>query len=216
VLAGLVRAGGGRIATGFLGTPLVLPALTGTGHVDEAYQLLLNTESPGWLYQVLHGATSMWERWDAIRPDGSIHGGEMASGDEMLSFNHYAYGAVAEWLYRSVAGLAPDPEDPGYGTVVLAPVPGGGLISAHTRIETRYGPAAASWRLDEGVFTDEVEIAPGARGRFVLPPGSWSVARDDEPVDTRDLPVSGPHGRPFLTLASGRHRLVLTPSHETA
>src|SRR3954469_22378469 len=80
VLAGLVRAGGGRIATGFLGTPLVLPALTGTGHVDEAYRLLLNTESPGWLYQVLHGATSMWERWDAIRPDGSIHGGEMATG----------------------------------------------------------------------------------------------------------------------------------------
>jgi len=140
-LAGLVRRSGGRIATGFLGTPLVLPALAHTGHLDEAYRLLLNRECPGWLYQVLMGATTMWERWDAIRPDGSIHSGEMSAGEgaNMLSFNHYAYGAVAAWLYRSVAGIAPDPEDPGYATVVFAPLPGRNLSGAAARLRTPYG-----------------------------------------------------------------------------
>ncbi len=211
-LAALVRASGGRIATGFLGTPLVLPALTAGGRIEEAYQLLLNTESPGWLYQVLHGATTMWERWDAIRPDGSIHPGEMATGaGGMLSFNHYAYGAVAEWLYRSVAGLAPDADDPGYGTVVFAPVPGGGLTSAAAGIHTPYGPAAISWRLDGQNLTVDADVAPGARGRFVLPPGPWRAEHDGKPVDVAALPVQHPHGRPTLEeLGSGHHHIVLT------
>ena len=209
-LAGLVRANGGRIATGFLGTPLVLPALTAGGHVDEAYQLLLNTDSPGWLYQVLHGATTTWERWDAIQPDGTIHSGEMASGEGgMLSFNHYAYGAVAEWLYRSVAGVAPDPDDPGYGTVVMAPVPGGDLRAARAGIETPYGPAATSWTVDDRELTVDLHVPPGARGRFVIPPGNWQATRDAEPVDLTTLPVSRAHGRPGIELESGRHRFVL-------
>jgi len=216
-LAAHVRASSGRIGTGFLGTPLVLPALTGGGHVAEAYQVLLNTESPGWLYQVLHGATTMWERWDAIQPDGSIHGGEMATGEGgMLSFNHYAYGAVAAWLYRSVAGLAPDADDPGYGTVVLAPVPGGGLTSARARIRTPYGPAGSSWTLTDGALTVDIEIAPGARGRFVVPPGDWSARHGNEPVDLGGLPISRPHGRPAMALVPGRHRIVLVPVEKAA
>nr|WP_328743923.1 hypothetical protein [Streptomyces sp. NBC_00285] len=103
-LAALVRANRGRIATGFLRTPFVLPAHTRTGHTDEAYQLLLNPECPGWLYQVERGATTMWERWDAIQPDGTI---DVENAGMMLSFNHYAYGAVAAWLSQSVAGLRP-------------------------------------------------------------------------------------------------------------
>ena len=182
-LAALVRQAGGRVGTGFLGTPLVLPALTSGGHVEEAYRLLLNTEAPGWLYQVLQGATTMWERWDAIQPDGSIHPGDMAGGDGgMLSFNHYAYGAVAEWLYRSVAGLAPDPDDPGYGTVVMAPVPGGGLTYARAEIRTPYGPASTSWTLANGVVTVDLAVPDGSRGRFVLPPGDWRVEHDGRPV----------------------------------
>ena len=77
-LAALVRATDGRVATGFLGTPLVLPALAATGHLEEAYLALLCREAPSWLYQVTRGATTVWERWDAIRPDGSIHPGVMA------------------------------------------------------------------------------------------------------------------------------------------
>jgi alpha-L-rhamnosidase len=190
-LAALVHASGGRIATGFLGTPLVLPALTGGGRVEEAYRLLLNTDCPGWLYQVAHGATTTWERWDALRPDGTVHPGDMAAGDSMLSFNHYAYGAVAEWLYRTVAGLAPDPDDPGYARVVFAPVPGGGLTHARARIDTPFGPASVSWRLDADELTVDLEVPPGAQGRFVPPPGF----RDAEPS-----PVE---------LTSGHQRVVL-------
>ncbi len=218
-LAALVRASGGRIATGFLGTPLVLPALTAGGHIEEAYQLLLNTESPGWLYQVRQGATTMWERWDAIRPDGSIHTGEMASGSGgMLSFNHYAYGAVADWLYRSVAGLAPDPGDPGYGTVIVAPVPGGTLTAAAAEIQTPYGPAAVSWRLAGRSLTVDCDIAPGARGRFIMPPGPWRVYPDgnagesagESARDGAGLPATSAPGQPGRELASGHHRIVLT------
>ncbi|MBA4010297.1 MAG: hydrolase [Phenylobacterium sp.] len=194
-LAALVEAGDGRIATGFLGTPLLLPALTRGDQIDAAYRLLLNEACPGWLYQVKLGATTMWERWDAIRPDGSIHPGAMASGEgaSMLSFNHYAYGAVAEWLYRSVAGLAPVASDPGYGLIAFAPRPGGGLSHARASIETPYGRAAIAWRVDEDAsLRVELDIPPGARGRFDVPRG-WELAAG-----------AGP-----LALASGRHELVL-------
>ena len=124
-LARNVRDERGRIATGFLGTPLVLHALVHTGHVDEAYLMLLRLEAPSWLYQVEMGATTVWERWDALAPDGSIHSGEMATDDSsgMLSFNHYAYGAVVDWIYRYVAGIGPTVERPGYRRVIVAPRP---------------------------------------------------------------------------------------------
>ena len=100
-LADLVRTAGFRISTGFLGTPLIADALTSTGHADVAYRLLLQTGCPSWLYAVTMGATTVWERWDSLLADGSINPGEMTS------FNHYALGAVADWLHRTVAGLAP-------------------------------------------------------------------------------------------------------------
>ena len=199
-LAALVRANGGRIATGFLGTPLVLPALTAGGHVEEAYQLLLNPDRPGWLYQVRHGATTVWERWDAIGPDGSIHSGAIpGSEDGMLSFNHYAYGSVASWLYRAVAGLAPDPDDPGYHTILFGPVPGGGLRHARAWIETPYGAASSSWTHLDGVLTVDLRVPAGARGRFVPPPGSWLAE-----------PAGEVHSGQ-LWLGSGSHRIVLRP-----
>ena len=113
-MAKLVREAGDHLATGFLGTPLVLPALTATGHLDVAYDVLLQRTNPSWLYQVLAGATTIWERWDALRPDGSVDLDAMGGGsnDSMVSFNHYAYGAVAEWLHTTVAGIAPDADRP--------------------------------------------------------------------------------------------------------
>jgi alpha-L-rhamnosidase len=183
-LAGLVRAADGRISTGFLGTPFVLPALTATGHLTEAYQLLLNPDCPGWLYQIAHGATTMWERWDAIRPDGTVR----LEAAAMLSFNHYAYGAVANWLYRTVAGLAP--AAPGYREIRFAPQPGGDLTSASAKIHTPYGEASIAWSRDGSSMLVDVVLPPGTSGRFVAPPG-WSAAEQ------------------IGTLQSGQHHFVL-------
>ena len=96
-----MRTAGFRISTGFVGTPLMTDALTDAGHLDLAYRLLLQTGCPSWLYAVTMGATTVWERWDSMLPDGSINPGEMTS------FNHYALGAVADWLHRTVAGPGP-------------------------------------------------------------------------------------------------------------
>ena len=139
-LAALVREGGYRIATGFVGTPLVADALTRTGHLAAAERLLLQTECPSWLYPVTQGATTVWERWDSLLPDGSVNPGEMTS------FNHYALGAVAVWLHRSVAGLAP--AAPGYRRLRIAPRPLTALDHASARHETPYGLAEVSWVRD--------------------------------------------------------------------
>ena len=190
-LADLVTQAVGRIATGFLGTPLVLPALTRTGQGEAAYRLLLNEQAPGWLYQVTNGATTVWERWDAIKPGGIIHGGEMAAEDaaSMTSFNHYAYGAVGAWLYRSLAGIAP--AAPGYRAIAFAPQPGGGLTWAEASIQTPYGAGAIGWENRADELSVRIEIPPGATGRFTAPPG-WEEGPDE--------------------LASGLHAFSLRPA----
>ncbi|WP_329609203.1 alpha-L-rhamnosidase-related protein [Arthrobacter sp. ATA002] len=91
-----------HVGTGFVGTPIIADALTDTGHADVAGKLLLQTGVPSWLYAVTMGATTVWERWDSMLPDRTINPGQMTS------FNHYAFGAVADWMYRRLAGLAPD------------------------------------------------------------------------------------------------------------
>jgi alpha-L-rhamnosidase len=162
-----VAADGWHIATGFLGTPLVTDALTDAGEVASAYELLLQREHPSWLYPVTMGATTIWERWDSMLPDGSINPGEMTS------FNHYAYGAVADWLHRRVAGLAP--AAPGYRRLRVAPVPGPGITSAAATHETPYGPAAVSWSVLGSAFTLEVTVPPNTTAEVVLPDGSAPV-----------------------------------------
>lgn len=200
-LAANVRAERGRIATGFLGTPLVLFALSRAGHLDEAFLMLLRREAPSWLYQVDRGATTVWERWDAILPDGTIHSGAMdaepssedssGEGGSMLSFNHYAYGAMIDWVYRTVAGLAPDIDEPGYRLVHVAPRPADGLDHAAATIDTRLGVLSIDWRLDGGVLEAVLEVPFGARARLDLPLGPDSVVTvDDEPA-----PDELTHGR---------------------
>lgn len=199
-LAQLVDAKGGRIATGFLGTPLVLPALSRTGQTAAAYRLLLNRECPGWLYQVDRGATTMWERWDAVGEDGSLHGGEMSTeeGNSMISFNHYAYGAVSAWLYQTVAGISTDLHQPGFGRILFAPQPGGGMSWASASLTTGYGDAAIRWELADDGVTVELTVPPGATGAFHCPDG-YSLA----------------DGSKSRELASGAHHLNLTASADT-
>ena len=182
-LADLVEASGGNVATGFAGTPVLTAALSATGHADAAYRLLMETSCPSWLYAVTMGATTTWERWDSMLPDGSINPGGMTS------FNHYALGAVAAWLQRTVGGLAP--AEPGYRVIDVAPLPGGGLSSAESVHRTPYGWAASSWRLDDdGRLELDVVVPVGAAARVALP------SREGEPVAE---PV---------TLGHGRHHLV--------
>jgi alpha-L-rhamnosidase len=164
-LATLVAEGGYHIQTGFAGTPFVTDALTRTGHLDHAYRLLLQTECPSWLYPVTMGATTVWERWDSMLPDGTINPGQMTS------FNHYALGAVADWMHRTIGGIAP--LEPGYARVLVAPRPGGGITWARATLETRRGPVSVSWQQDPaGGLSVEVEVPESVTALVRLPDGT--------------------------------------------
>lgn len=162
-LAELVRESGYRVTTGFAGTPFVTWALSETGHVEEAYRLLLERECPSWLYPVTMGATTVWERWDSMLPDGSINPGEMTS------FNHYALGAVADWIYQVVGGIRP--AEPGYARVRIQPVPGPGIDWASTAYESVRGRIECSWRVVDGGFELDVVLPEGVPADIVLPDG---------------------------------------------
>jgi alpha-L-rhamnosidase len=168
-LAALVRANGHRISTGFAGTAYLTEALSESGYVDDAYALLLQTECPSWLYQVEMGATTVWERWDSMLPDGSVNPGEMTS------FNHYALGSVADWMHRTVGGIAP--LEPGYRRVLIAPRPGPGLEWCETSIELPSGPVRVRWRVVGDLVALTVDTAAPAVVRWrdladiELPPG---------------------------------------------
>jgi alpha-L-rhamnosidase len=158
-LAAKVAATGGHLSVGFLGVENLLPVLADHGHVDTAYQVLLQPDFPGWGYMVNRGATTIWERWDGIRPDGSFN------TPEMNSFNHYGLGSVGDFLYRQVGGLGP--ASPGYGSLLIAPRPGGGLTSARATYDTPYGTAVSDWSTSGGVFTLRVTV----------PAGTWATVR---------------------------------------
>ncbi|GAB3400427.1 alpha-L-rhamnosidase [Flindersiella endophytica] len=159
-LAELVAKSGYHISTGFAGTPFITDALTRTGHLDAAYALLMQQECPSWLYPVTMGATTVWERWDSMLPDGSINPGEMTS------FNHYALGAVADWMHRVVGGIAP--LEPGYSRVLIAPRPGGGLTWAKAGLDTPHGRVEVGWRSEDGVLTVDTELPDGVTGVLSL------------------------------------------------
>ncbi len=179
-----MRAAGYRISTGFLGTPVIADALTGAGHVDVAYRLLLQTECPSWLYPVTMGATTIWERWDSLLPDGRINAGGMTS------FNHYALGAVADWLHRSVAGLAP--AAPGLPRALGAPARDAGPQWASARHLTPYGEAAVRWEWRGSSVALRVVVPVGVRAT-VFVPGSrragrrrpWHVHLDGSPLSNQ-------------------------------
>ncbi|MGC5173171.1 family 78 glycoside hydrolase catalytic domain [Microbacterium sp. DT81.1] len=159
-LAELTRRGGYRIGTGFVGTPIIADALSSTGHVDAATRLLTQNENPSWLYPVTMGATTIWERWDSMLPDGTINPGEMTS------FNHYALGAIGDWLHRVVAGLAP--AAPGYAKLRIAPTPLAGFDFASAEHLTPYGRAEAGWRREGSRIVIEAVVPPNTTATVVI------------------------------------------------
>jgi hypothetical protein len=126
---------------------------------------------------VTQGATTIWERWDGLKPDGSFQDAGMNS------FNHYAYGAIGEWMYRVVAGLEVDPAEPGYKHVLVQPQPGGGLASAEARLETLYGEAVSGWAVADGKATVSATVPPNAHGTIRLPAATLAgVSESGGPV----------------------------------
>jgi alpha-L-rhamnosidase len=201
-LAELVRENGYRIGTGFVGTPIINDALTSAGHRDVAARLLLQTECPSWLYPVTMGATTIWERWDSMLPDGTINPGQMTS------FNHYAFGAVADWLHRVLSGLAP--AAPGYRRLRIEPHPMPGFDFAEAAHETPYGKAAVRWdRFGDDVAV-RATVPPGVTADVLLPDGAFHQVGSGEHVWTAIAPLSRPKAQ-RLSLRSGLAQIIDDP-----
>jgi alpha-L-rhamnosidase len=152
-----------HLTTGFLGTPYLCHVLSRFGHADVAYRLLLQDTYPSWLYPVKMGATTIWERWDGIRPDGSFE------TPTMNSYNHYAYGAIGDWMYRVIAGIDTKTEAPGYKQIVIKPTVGGNLTNAAADYETNYGKVSSHWKLDGGIVLLDVEIPANTTATVYIP-----------------------------------------------
>jgi alpha-L-rhamnosidase len=176
-----IKARGMHLSTGFLGTPHILHALSDANRMDTAYALLFQRSAPSWLYAVTRGATTIWERWDGWTPEKGFQ------DPGMNSFNHYAFGAVGEWLYRVVAGVAPDPSLPGYRRVVMRPRPGGGLTNAEARVVTGCGMVETRWEIADGMLTWRVVIPSNATASAIVPAGpAENVTEGGRQVDRSD------------------------------
>lgn len=164
-LAKIIHENGDRMNTGFVGTPYILHALSENGYTDLAYTLLLQEKMPSWLYSVNHGATTMWERWNCINEDGSF------SSVSMTSFNHYAYGAVADWLYGVCAGINSLPDGAGYKHIALAPKPSKNLGFVNCRIKTVSGEVISNWYYSGEFIHYEFSVPAGTVAELTLPDG---------------------------------------------
>jgi len=168
-----------HLTTGFLGTPVLCQALSDYGYLDEAYMLLNRKEYPSWLYPVTQGATTIWERWDGQKPDGSMQ------DVGMNSFNHYAYGAIGNWMYGVVAGLEIDERAPGYKHILIEPHPGGELTYANASVESMYGRVESGWKIANGKLTLSVQVPANTTAMVRLPRAKL------EQVSEGGKPVSG-------------------------
>lgn len=152
-----------HLTTGFLGTPYLCHALTKFGYDSVAYKLLLQETYPSWLYPVKKGATTIWERWDGIKPDGTFQ------TPTMNSFNHYSYGAIGDWMYQNIAGIQRKEGVPGYKSIVIAPHVGGGFTYANATLKTPYGQIVSSWKIESTIMELKVEIPENTTADIIFP-----------------------------------------------
>ncbi len=165
-LVEIIHENGDRLSTGFVGTPYLLHVLSENGYTDVAYTLLLQEKMPSWLYSVNHGATTMWERWNCVQEDGAF------SDVSMTSFNHYAYGAVADWLYGVVAGIESLADGAGYEHISLAPKPSEKLGFVNCKVETAHGAVVSKWYYGKEFIHYEFEIPSGTTAELSLVDGT--------------------------------------------
>jgi alpha-L-rhamnosidase len=193
-----------HLRTGFLGTPWLLPALTRMGRTDLAFRLLLNDDYPSWGFEVKMGATTMWERWNTLHPDGAF-------GDvQMNSFNHYAYGAVAAWMFQHIGGL--QALEPGYKKSRIAPFVGqSGLTSARASLRTPYGLLGCDWKLVNGVLRLEVIVPPNTTSEIVIPATTAQAVRENgAPAAAGPGVKSASYDEGALTVVVGSGHYVFT------
>ncbi|WP_427761572.1 alpha-L-rhamnosidase [Streptomyces sp. DSM 41931] len=195
-LVALIEARDWHLSTGFLGTPRLLPVLTDTGHTDIAYRLLTQRTFPSWGYQIDHGATTMWERWDSLRPDGTFQ------DPGMNSFNHYAYGSVGEWMYAHIAGIAPG--RPGYREVVVRPRPGGGINEARATLTSVRGPISTRWRHRHGRFELTCSLPANTTAQVWIP-----ASATDRVQHTGATPLRHEDDCQVFRVGSGTHRFAV-------
>ena len=199
-LADSVREFGYHLTTGFVGTPYLCHVLSRFGHTDLAYELLNQESYPSWLYPVKKGATTIWERWDGIKPDGSFQDAGMNS------FNHYSYGAIGDWMYRAIAGIDTALDGVGYKHILIQPQPGGGLSHASAALKTVYGEVSSAWQLTDADLRLQVTIPPNTHATARIP------ATDAAQVTESGSPVTGQivDGALVVEIGAGEYSFVTT------
>jgi alpha-L-rhamnosidase len=198
-----IRRRGTHLATGFVGTPYLMHVLTEAGELDLAYELLHQRTWPSWLYSVTKGATTIWERWDGWTEERGFQDAGMNS------FNHYAYGAVGDWLYAVVAGLDTATDKPGYQHLILSPRPGGGLTSARANYRTPYGQALSDWQIVDRTFVWDVAVPPNSTATIRIPCSDGAhVLEGDIPASSAEgVTAQGYHnGAAIFEIGAGRYR----------
>ena len=200
-LARLLGKEDGHMVTGFMGTTFFPHALAENGCLKEAYDLVLKEDFPSWLYQVKMGATTVWEHWDGMRPDGTMW------SPDMNSFNHYAYGSVCEWLFRAVLGIDADPEAPGYRHILLRPRPDRRLGYAQGALDTPYGRVETAWRYADEALHLRVTVPANARATLHM--ADFDVVRDGDGIafarDQGGLTAELPSGSYAFAFAKGEN-----------
>ncbi len=196
----------GHITTGFLGTSRISRVLTQNGYPNLAYMLLFRQKYPSWLYPITKGATTIWERWDGIKPDGSFQ------NDGMNSFNHYAYGAVGKWMYASVAGIDLDPKNPGYKNIIIKPYTTKELNFAKAEYHSIYGKISSSWEIKSNLFILDVQIPPNTTADVFLPTEvKENISENGKQIDNekaiRFVKTEG--GKTVLNIGSGKYHFVV-------
>jgi alpha-L-rhamnosidase len=199
-----------HLKTGFLGTPYLCHVLSSTGHLDVAYKLLLQEDFPSWLYPVKMGATTIWEHWDGIKPDGSFWSANMNS------FNHYAYGAIGDWLYQVVAGIETDdrPTGAGYKRILFKPQPGPGLEYAKASLQSLYGLISSEWLTEGGRMTVKVTVPCNTTAELVLPGMTPERLKID--FADCDYTCSELDGLVKVDLGSGSYEFKYQPCSDTS
>ncbi len=202
-LAVNVKSYGNHLTTGFLGTPYLCHVLTRFGYLDIAYKLLLQESYPSWLYPVKMGATTIWERWDGQKPDGSFQ------TPGMNSFNHYAYGAIGDWMYRVMVGLDTYEDGVGYKHIRIKPHIGGGFTNASAALNTYYGKLSSGWKIQNNTITMDIEVPANTTATVYVPAQSAeSVMEGGKALSlNKDIKVQGTEkGYVVLNIGSGKYQ----------